>query len=69
MVEISQGDYRIYLSSDCIYLQHLSYSKILAIEKFSSTVYETDQDILNKIVIYGAMKPHAILGIIKIFFS
>jgi hypothetical protein len=67
MAEITQGDYRIYLSSDCIYLQHLSYSKILAIEKFSSNVYETDQDILNKIVIYGAVKPHAILGIMKIF--
>lgn len=67
MVEITQGDYRVYLSSDCIYLQHLSYSKILAIEKFSSHVYETDQEILNKIAIYGAVKPHAILGIMKIF--
>jgi hypothetical protein len=67
MAEIIQGDYRIYLSTDCIYLQHLSYQKILALEKFSSNVYETEPDILNKIVIYGAIKPHAILGIIKIF--
>jgi hypothetical protein len=66
MVDISQGDYRIYLSTDKLYLQHLQYSKILTIEKFSSNLYETEQDILNKVVIHGAIKPHAILGIIKI---
>jgi hypothetical protein len=66
MVDISQGDYRIYFSTDNIYLQHLQYNKILTIEKFSSNVYESDPDILNKVVLYGAIKPHAILGISRI---
>jgi hypothetical protein len=66
MVDITQGDYRILLSNDNIYIQHLQYSRILTIEKFSTNVYETDQDILKKITIYTALKPHSILGILKI---
>jgi hypothetical protein len=66
MVDITQGDYRILLSNDNIYLQHLQYSRILVIEKFSTNVYETDQDILNRITIYTAIKPHSILGILKV---
>lgn len=66
MSEITQGDYRIYSSSDRILIQHLAYNRILTIEKSSNNIYEVEQNVLDKIVIYGAVKPHAIVGIIKI---
>jgi hypothetical protein len=66
MVEISQGDYRIYKGADSFYLQHLSYSKVLTIEKFSCNLYESEQDILNKVTVFDIIKPHAILGIVRI---
>jgi hypothetical protein len=66
MVDITQGDYRIFLSTDNIYVQHTSCKKTLTIEKFSSNVNEVDNDVLNKVTIITAIKPHAILGILKI---
>lgn len=66
MAEISQGDYRIYRGSDCLYLQHLSYSKVLTIEKFSCNLYESEAEVLNKVTLYDIVKPHAILGTLKI---
>ena len=66
MAEISQGDYRIYRGSDCLYLQHLSYSKVLTIEKFSCSLYESEAEVLNKVTLYDIVKPHAILGTLKI---
>ena len=65
--EILQGDYRISIGQDSIYIQHINMiKKVLVIEKFTSNIYETDVDILNKVIIYGSFSPHAILGILRI---
>jgi hypothetical protein len=66
MAEISQGDYRIYKCTDCLYLQHLTQSKLLAVEKFSCNLYECEAEVLNKVALLDIVKPHAILGILRI---
>jgi hypothetical protein len=66
MVEISQGDYKIYNVNDSLLLQNLSYNKILKIDKLSNFVSEIEQNILNKVTPYDIIRPHAILGIIQI---
>ncbi len=39
---------------------------MLCIEKFSCNLFECEQDILNKVTVYDIIKPHAILGIMRI---
>jgi hypothetical protein len=64
--EITQGDYRINITNDTIYIQHVSYNKIVAIDKFNSNLYETDISEIKNVRINQVLKPHSILGILKI---
>lgn len=67
MTEIKQGDYRINIGNDYIFIQRLSYKKVLVLDKFTGSIKETEEDeLLNKTLILSTIKPHAILGIIKI---
>lgn len=66
MVEITEGNYRVYFTADSIYLQNIHLNKILHVEKFTCNISECDLDILKKISVYAVMKPHCILGILKI---
>lgn len=66
MVEITEGNYRIFFTTDCIYLQNIYFNKILTVEKFTCNIKENNIDILKNINVYAVMKPHCILGILKI---
>jgi hypothetical protein len=66
MSEINEGNYRVYFTNDCIYIQNINFNKILIVEKFSSLISEVNLDILKNINVYAVMKPHCILGILKI---
>jgi len=66
MVEITEGNYRVYFTTDSIYLQNINFNKILTVEKFTCNLSENSIDILKKINVYAVMKPHCILGILKI---
>jgi len=64
--EIKEGDYRIYISHEFITIQHLDYPKVLKIDKVTANVSETDQSVISKITVLSVIRPHALLGIIKI---
>ena len=64
--EVKEGDYRIYISHEVITIQHLDYSKVLKIEKLTGNTSECDQNILKNFSVLSVMRPHCILGIIKI---
>lgn len=66
MSEVTEGNYRIYFTNDSIYIQNLNFDKILIVENFSSFISEVNLDILKDINVYAVMKPHCILGILKI---
>lgn len=66
MVEITEGNYRVYFTTDSIYLQNINFNKILTVEKFTCNISEDNIDLLKKINVYAVMKPHCILGILKI---
>lgn len=66
MVEITEGNFRVYFTTDSIYLQNINLNKILTVEKFTCNISENNVDILKKINVYAVTKPHCILGILKI---
>lgn len=66
MVEITEGNYRVYFTADSIYLQNVNFNKILTVEKFTCNINENSIEVLKKINVYAVMKPHCILGILKI---
>lgn len=66
MVEITDGDYRVYISNESLLIQHVQYEKILRIEKHSINITEVSPDILRNLKSSILMKPHAILGIMEI---
>lgn len=66
MVEVTEGNYRAYFTADCIYLQNIHFNKILTFEKFTCNIKENTPDILKNINVYAVMRPHCILGIMKI---
>jgi len=64
--EIKEGDYRIYISHEIVTIQHLDYPKVLKIEKVSCNVSESDQNVLSKLTVLSVIRPHAIIGILKV---
>lgn len=63
--EITQGDYRISITEQIIYIQLISHNKIIAIEKFNGNIYETDVSVLKNSKL-TTIKAHSILGIMTI---
>jgi len=64
--DINQGTYKIFLCSTCIYIQHPNINKLLKIEHLGCKISETSLDSIKNVNIYATIKPHAILGILKI---
>lgn len=64
--DILQGDYRISISDKTIYIQHISYNKVIAIDKFNCNISETELSVLKSTKILDLIKPHSILGILTI---
>jgi len=62
MVEISDGDYRAFITNENIFIQHNQYDKVLNIDKLTSKICESDLSILEKIKkTANSIKTHAIL--------
>ncbi len=66
MVEITDGDYRTYITDDYILIQHTQYEKILSILKEPLLISENNSEIIRDVKSSQILKPHAILGIIQI---
>jgi len=62
----NQGDYKIFLCSTCVYIQHSQCNKLLSIEHFGCKVTEIKSGENNNVKIYATIKAFAILGILKI---
>jgi len=67
-VKECEGDYRLFIddSDSLIVVLHLTYSKVLKIDKKTGEITEDDQSIISNLNISNVYKPHAILGIITI---
>lgn len=65
MVEITDGQYRAYITNNNIFVQHIQYEKILNIEKETLNITEISSEIIRNLKSSMALKPHAIIGIME----
>lgn len=66
MTEVTEGEYRVNITPNKIYIQHALYDRILDIDKTSGNIIETDSNIMENSKTSHLYKPHAILGMIHL---
>jgi hypothetical protein len=64
--ELTEGDYRVYITNQTIYIEYKYYNNVLNIDKISGNVTESSKQISENKEEIKSHKPLAILGIINL---